>query len=451
MTMEEKAASLDQESIVALLAAHEEMLASNEALQKRCRELQTQVDWFKKQLFGSKSERRLQVANSQQLSLGEAFPAESTPEDSVVIPEHKRRRKQDSALASSDDLRFDDSVPVKEIEIPNPDLDLDGSTVVSEKITYRLAQTPASYVVIKYRRKVVKCKDGTLSCPGAPDSVLGKSVADVSVLAGMVIDKMAYHLPLYRQHQRMKAAGIRLARSTLTGWMHQIGDLLSPICDAQLCSILESQVLAMDETPIKAGRKKRGKMNTGYYWPVFGDRNEVVFPFSPSRGHAMVEETLRGYDGVLISDGYGAYERYAAKVNKVTHAQCWSHTRRYFVQAEGVEPSLTSHALNLIGRLYHEESRFRDKGIVGPKLLEKRAELCRPIVEKFFSSLNDALETRVLLPRNPFSKAAEYALDREKELKVFLSFANVPLDTNHLEREIRPIAVGRNNDQLRIM
>jgi hypothetical protein len=51
----------------------------------------------------------------------------------------------------------------------------------------------------------------------------------------------------------------------------------------------------------------------------------------------------------------------------------------------------------------------------------------------------------MLLPSSPFTKAANYALEREKPLRVFLEYPNVPVDTNHLEREIRPIALGRKN------
>ena len=52
---------------------------------------------------------------------------------------------------------------------------------------------------------------GTLSCPPAPPSVLEKSHADVSLLAGMPVDKFRYHLPLYRQHQRLTAAGVTVS------------------------------------------------------------------------------------------------------------------------------------------------------------------------------------------------------------------------------------------------
>ena len=77
--------------------------------------------------------------------------------------------------------------------------------------------------------------------------------------------------------------------------------------------------------------------------------------------------------------------------------------------------------------------------------VELRAERCKPIVEGFFEWLKTTLETRILLPSNPFTEAAGYALDREKQLRVFLEYPDVPIDTNHLEREIRPIALGRKN------
>ncbi len=38
-----------------------------------------------------------------------------------------------------------------------------------------------------------------------------------------------------------------------------------------------------------------------------------------------------------------------------------------------------------------------------------------------------------------------YAQAREAALRVFLQYPNVPVDTNHLEREIRPFALGRKN------
>jgi len=446
MSLDEQAATMDHKQVVALLASHQQLSTAYVDVTTRVAELTRQLEWFKQQLFGEKSERRFVDPDSRQLALGE-WRSTDAPGTEITIAEHRRRtRPAPTEEQSGDDpVRFDESVPVEEIRLPHPPID-DEHEIVSEKTTLRLAQKPASYVVLKYVRPVVKRKaDGVLTCPPAPASVLGKSVADVSLLACMVIDKFLYHLPLYRQHQRMNAAGIHLARSTLTGLIHREGDLLEPIVNALFESVLDSSALAMDETPIKAGIKSKGKMKTGYFWPIYGDKNEVVFPFSESRSASVLNDLLGRYRGILLSDGYVAYESYVKETKKNVHAQCWSHTRRHFLKAEAIEPELTETALLYIRHLYKEEALLRPKLVDDTKRMELRAERCKPIVEGFFEWLKTTLETRILLPSNPFTEAAGYALDREKQLRVFLEYPDVPIDTNHLEREIRPIALGRKN------
>jgi hypothetical protein len=223
--------------------------------------------------------------------------------------------------------------------------------------------------------------------------------------------------------------------------------LLEPVEAAQCRSILESSVLAMDETPIRAGRTPgvKGKMHQGYFWPLFGDRREVAFPFSPSRSLAAAREILQGYQGKILSDGYSVYERYVEAMGGAQHAQCWNHTRRKFVEAESVEPTLCAKALESIGRLYQHEALIREHGLQDPEKLQYRVHACKPVVDDFFAWLRDTLRDHILLPSSPFTKAASYALEREAGLRVFLEDSDVPIDTNHLEREIRPIAVGRKN------
>jgi transposase len=439
MNFDEQAETMDRSQVVALLVANEQLLARNE-------ELSRQVEWFKRQLFGSKSERRVMDPQARQLWLREA-PAgpDGIAQPGVTVAAHQRRRQPRQEERDDAELRFDPSVPVEEIRLDPPAGAAGPGVVISEKVTYRLAQRPASYVVLKYIRPVIKRPDGVLSCAPAPASVLGKSVADVSLLANLVIDKFRYHLPLYRQHQRMEAAGIHLARSTLTGLFLRSAELVRPIYHAHVASILRSGALTMDETPIKAERTGHGTMRTAYFWPIFGDRNEIAFPFSPSRSAEVIRQVLGEYCGVLLSDGYKAYESYASEVARLIHAQCWSHTRRGFVEAEDAEPALAGRALDLIGRLYEQEAALKGKYLPDEKKLEARTQRCKPLVDEFFAWLQSTLAERVLLPSNPFTEAANYALKREAGLRVFLEFPNVPVDTNHLEREIRPIAVGRKN------
>jgi transposase len=440
MTHEERADSLTKDEIVRLLVSHEKLVAERDDLKR-------QVAWFERQLFGEKSERRILDSEGRQLFLGEMGSEVAAPTATESVAAYRRRKpreRQDEGL-----LRFDPSVPVEVIrQAPPEDVSPETHIQISEKTTDRLAQRPGSYVVLRYVREVWKRKeDGAIVSAPAPPAVLEKSLADVSVLAGLLIDKFLYHLPLYRQHQRMAAAGVHLTRATLTNWVHRTAELLEPIYQAQLGSILTSSVIAMDETPIRAGRDKSkpGKMSRGYFWPIYGEKDEIAFPFSPSRSQKMVEETLASFGGKLLTDGYKVYSRYTETVNKLQHAFCWSHTRRNFEEGLRSEPALCGEALDRIGKLYEQEALIRRKDDPPEKRQEHRATRSKPIVDEFFSWLEAKVQDQVLLPSNAFLQAARYALERKDGLRVFLEDPNVPIDTNHLEREIRPIALGRKN------
>lgn len=444
MHFEQRAESMSPSEVAALLASYQ-------SLEEQLAALKHQLDWFKKQLFGSKSERRLIEPSPDQLSLGEGLrPASQDAEPRQQIPAHTRRRrapKTDEDAASG--LKFDDSVPVEVIELEDPavkDLPADKLEQIGEKVTYRLAQQRGGYVVLKYVRKVIKHKEiGSISCAPAPAGVIERSHADVSFLAGLVIDKFQFHLPLYRQHQRLEQAGITVSRPWLTQLVHKTAALLEPVYDAQLDSIRDSAVLAMDETPIKASRKSRGKMKTTYYWPLYGDKDEVAFPWFASRASPNVKALLGDFSGTLLSDGYSAYASYVAQATDLAHAQCWSHARRHFCEAEPAEPKIAAEALDRIGTLYRVEKHIAEAELKGADKLAYRVEHSKPVVDAFFGWCEDRLADQALLPSNPLTKALSYALKRRAELSVFLADPHVAIDTNHIERAIRPIAIGRKN------
>jgi transposase len=416
--------------------------------------LRAQIEWFKRQLFGQKSERYVPQPDGLQMHLGEFMPeAPAAPEAEQEVPAHKRRRAQSDFADDSAGVPFFDQarVPVVSIEVPNPevqDLKPEQYEVVGEKVSHRLAQRPGAYVVLKYVRPVIKRRDTqTLHCPPAPVGVIEGSRADVSFIAGVIVDKFAWHLPLYRQHQRLIEAGFNLSRPWLTQLVQQGAQLLEPIYDAQLESIRCSRVKAMDETPIKAGRAEPGKLKAGYFWPVYGERDEVCFPYFDSREHACVKAVLgdKPQEGaVLLSDGYAAYARYA-QATGVTHAQCWSHTRRGFFEALNAQPQAAEQALKMIGQVYEVEAEIRKRGLRGENKRLHRLTHAKPLVEVFFAWVDEQLERQGLLPSNALTKALVYARERKAQLMVFLIDDEVPMDTNHVERVLRPIPLGRKN------
>jgi transposase len=416
-----------------------------------------QLDWFRRQIFGQKSERRIIDGSAGQLSLGEAINAAQSagvpPPEERRVAAHTRRVATNKPDVGDDSVAFfdDTRVPVEVIELTAPEaegLAPDAFEVIGHKESFRLAQRPGSYVVLKYRRPVIKLKaTQAIVCPSAPVGVIEGSRADVSFIAGLLIDKFAYHLPFYRQHQRLTDAGITVSRP----WLTQIGQLaialLEPIYAAQFASIRASRVKAMDETPIKAGRSEPGKLKAAYFWPVYGELDEVCFPFFETRRAEHVEQALgltHAEGAVLLSDGYRAYAQYAEKAG-LTHAQCWAHTRRAFFEAQGAEPQAAAQALDLIGDLYAVEERIRSQNLSAAKKLEYRLLYAKPIAEQFFAWVNQQFEQQGLLPSNPLTKALAYAHARRCGLEVYLSDPDVPIDTNHLERALRAIPMGRKN------
>ncbi len=446
---------LPPEEYAAVVAERDRLGEENRHLHERLANVQHHLDWLKRQVFGEKSERRLLDVPPEQMSLGEGLEttAEPVPPAEQKIPAHTRRVPGDKPAKSEDEsaLFFDESVPVQIIEVPNPEtegLAEDEYEVIGEKLSHRLAQRPGSYVILKYVRQVIKRRDDQrLHCPPAPQGVLDNSRADVSFIAGLVVDKFIYHQPLYRQHQRLKDNGIEASRPWLTALVHSAAALLEPIYEAQFDSVRKSRVKAMDETPIKAGRKGKGKMKTGYFWPVYGEQAEIVFPFFPTRAAKCVHEALGQSppDGsVLISDGYAAYARYAEQ-SGLTNAQCWTHTRRQFVKAENAEPEAVNTALDAIGALYAVEAHIREQALTGEKKRRYRVEHAKPVVEHLFAWAEQQMSDAAFLPTNPLTKALGYLLERRVGLEVYLADPEVPIDTNHLERALRVIPMGRKN------
>lgn len=414
--------------------------------------IQQRLAWFEKQLFGQKSEKRALELGMQLSLLGDMVPALAQPEGETEYTTYTRRKgkQRPDDCVNDSGLRFNDNVPVKVITLIPDELkgeDADQYEVIGVKSTFRLAQRPASFDVLRYDRQIIKHKDRDTILPSAaPFNVLDKSVADVSFIVGMLVDKFQYHLPLYRQHQRLAAAGITLSRSTLGTIVARGIDLLYPIVDAMLTSILQSQVLAMDETPIKAGKAGPGKMKQSYFWPVYGDKDEIVFTFSTSRGRQHIEEILKHrFKGTLLSDGYSAYASYIKANEGLTHAQCWVHSRRQFIEAENSWPQPANEAISLIAKLYEIEETIQRQKLTDDKKRQYRLTHSKPVVDRFFKWCDDTLHNLTLLPKDPLYKAIGYVQSKEMALRVFLEDPDVPLDTNHLERALRPIPMGRKN------
>jgi len=430
-------------------------LKNNDLIEKN-QELEQRLAWFKRQIFGPKSERYIRDERSpDQLALGETLsgPRKEVLKETTVAA-HTRRTLRSVATSEDDErgLRFDATVPVEDQPPILPEevqgKDPSAYEIIDMRVSHTLAQRPGQYYVKRYHRPVIKLKETKeiLPVPALP-AVLERSFADVTLLAGILEDKFLYYLPLYRQHQRLTNSGITLSRVTLTNYAHRAALLLEPIYEAQIASALMSKVLPMDETPLHVGlsKTKAQRMHQGCVWALYGELDEPTFVYAESRGKKEIQKILgQSFSGTLLSDGHPAYDAYLAALEvRLLHARCWAHARREFFEAKDYEPALCNPALEYIGKLYAIEAAIKD--LSPEERLKRRDRESRPVVDEFFDYLRREQRRQVLLPSNLFLKAAAYALSAEAGLRVFLGDPAVPIDNNKLERTLRPIPMGRKN------
>lgn len=183
-------AGMDMQHVAQLLRSQ---AAANEVLRNQIEALRAQIEWFRRQIFGQKSERYPVQPDAQQMHLGEYLgelmpPAtEPAPAAEQDVPAHKRRRARSDFTDDAAGVPFFDEarVPVVSIDVPNPEVQgLSAEEVarqyevVGQKVSHRLAQRPGAYVVLKYVRPVIKRRDTqTLHCPPAPVGVIRKAAA----------------------------------------------------------------------------------------------------------------------------------------------------------------------------------------------------------------------------------------------------------------------------------
>lgn len=429
---------------------------------RKAEELERRVDWFNRQLFGKKSEVRCVRADDDtenQLWLGGELTKPEGDENEVKtieVEKHPRSvrgsKRRGPEYVTSEGLRFGAETPVKEVVLEEGEetrsIPEEEKEYLPPEITYKLAQHKSAFYVEKIVRPKVKIKgkEPAIYTAPLPPAVIPGSIATISFLVGLLISKYCFHLPLYRLHQMLKAVGIVISRMTLTTLEHRLGEILTPLANAIHGMALRRRVLIMDETPHKVWVESSRKLELQYMWMICTE-HEVFFAMGPGRTHQVVYELLGlKLDVILVTDGYDAYDEYENHPDsRIIHAYCWTHFRRYWIDAEKQDPTTVATALDFIGKIYKVERKAKEQGVSGEDKKSYRLKHAKPIVDAFHDWLSDIGQKYMLLPKSPVAVACNYGLTRWNGLNVFLQEPDVPLDTNEGEREMRPHAVGRKN------
>jgi len=327
--------------------------------------------------------------------------------------------------------------------------------VIGEDASERLDKIPAKLRVIVTRRPKYACRsctDGVVQAP-APNRLIEGGLPTETFVADVLVSKYADHLPLYRQCQILAREGVNIDRSTLAHWVGFAAVELEPL-HARLVQILKaSGKLFADETRCPVLDPGRGKTKTGYLWAIARDDRSwggtdppaAAYMYAPGRGAEHAVRHLAGFSGILQVDGYIAYDALTDAKRAggpLTLAFCWAHFRRRFYDiAKGGNAPIASEALERIDALYVIEAEIRGRSV--EERCNERQTRTRLLVE----ALKPWLEQQLghVSGRSPLAEAIRYGLSHWGGLVRFLDDGRIEIDSNTVERSIRPIALNRKN------
>jgi transposase len=440
--------------VLAMMAEREALTAERDALQAQNERLAHLLLTLRRLQFGRKAER----LPDEQLQLG------LEDLEQAIAQEEAQAEKRDPALREARTVRrrarrgaLPAHLPRIEVTLAPQDTACPccraAMTLIGEDVSERLDVIPAQFRVIVTRRPKLACR----ACPGtvvqtpAPARLIEGGLPTEALVAHVLVSRYADHLPLYRQAQIMARQGVALDRSTLAFWVGYAAAEVAPVVTRLREILLASSRLFADETVVPVLDPGRGRTKQGYFWAIARDDRPwggtdppaVAYTYAPGRGQVHARGLLGGYRGILQCDGYTAYKQLAnGRENAVTLAFCWSHVRRgfYDLAKTGAAPIATE-ALSRIAALYRIEAAIRASN-AEQRRAARQAE-SRPLV----LDLRAWFETQItkLPARSPTAEAIRYALNHWDGLERFLDDGRIELDTNCVERALRPVALSRKN------
>lgn len=439
-----------REALAANLASHKQELATKDAqlqaLRQTAETLAQQLELIRLSVRGAASQR---FVSPQQAALpfvaSEVTPPPREPtleeEPKPASPETNKRRPR---RRSREDV---DHFPAKTVRCTaDPDARCVGCgeplAVIGQATSFRVEWVPGHFIVEDVARD--KC-----ACPHCPDQgvltvsgpyALPRALCGNSLLAHVLVDKYADHLPLNRQAKRITRQGLRITSNTLASWVCAGAGLLKVVANAVRARLLTEEVLQGDDTGFPVQDGGNGTLRKGRLW-AFTDQEEVFYAFSPTKEGIYPAEILDGFEGKhLLVDGGSEFNQVVQQLD-LNRAGCWAHLRTYFHKALTHHPAEATMALGTIRDLFLLERKLWGKP--PDEVLTGRLERSKPLIDGFFEWTHAmALITR---PESTLGKALTYANNQQKAMSVHLAYGELPMHNNLSELMLRQAVVGRKN------
>jgi transposase len=454
---------------------------NNDRLDEKVVALNLTIEKLLNQLYGRKSERRVDGVGQLLLELGE----EATPEvisaleeairdaEQIVQDADDEKGKRQPKRPRKDDRKFPAHLPRYDRIIDLTEEQREGLKFIGydEVETLELIRSELRVRVNKYAKYVnpVDKTEGIVS-PERPTGLVQGDRFDASVGVEVVGAKYFYHLPFYRQQDMFAGSGWTPSRSTLSNIESQVEFALRPLAEYLRSFLKTDQTVGCDDTGVllitpqgmpdlsehprgtrigevlaKAIADGKPSINANM-WGYYASRLSVVaFDFTVSRHRDGPDDVLSDFQGNLIGDCWSGFQKINVRSDsRITFAACWAHARRKIDECRSAFPIQVAKLESLIRMLYDVEDQI--KTLDDAERLSRRQSLSRHVlglIEQYIES--DAMSKRNVLPKSNLGLAAGYVRRHWKALNRFTEDSTIPIDNNDCEQLMKRVAVGRKN------
>lgn len=445
----------------------------NEQLLKQVEDLKEQLTILTQQRFGSRSEKNLQISGQLSFDLdnpnvfneAEILTENGLPEEPFIeetVPARKPRPKGKRAVDLAGIKTTTESHYLDEAALN--DTFPKGWHQLADEVYKELKRIPASYEVVEHHIGVYagNGNDTKIVRGEAPKRLLNHSILTPSLAASVFTAKYVNAVPLNRISEGYGYDGIHISRQVMAGWIIKLYQYyLESIHRMMKAELFLSHLIHCDESPFKmTGEKDAGDpQSKDYMWVYHSPGQNNCHPVylyeydNGSRAGYVIGEYLKGYTGVLVTDGYQSYHTLQKeRPDDIRVAGCWGHARRKFAdiikaadKKEVMTPGqkVADEAIKRIAAIYHTDHMY--KGTSPKEILDNRQQSVKPLVDAYFAWIKGFVNNPGLDRSSKLNAALNYSLNQEPYLRTFLDDPEVPLDNNDAERSIKKFCVGKHN------